>query len=54
MSDPRMIMAETYSLLHNNKELLTEFDNGINKVSSPEEAIELCLQYQMKVSNHVW
>jgi hypothetical protein len=46
MSDPRFLMAETYSILHGNAELLAEFDSKINKVNSPEQAIELCLEYQ--------
>ena len=57
MSDPRFLMAETYSMLNGNEELMTEFDKGINKVNSPEEAIELCLQYQLKLgelSGNVW
>lgn len=53
MSDPRFLMAETYSMLHANKELMAEFDNAINKVNSPEEAIKVCLQYQRKVEANV-
>ena len=51
MSDPRFLMAETYSILHGNAELLAEFDSKINKVNSPEEAIELCFKYQELVTN---
>jgi hypothetical protein len=57
MSDPRFLMAETYSMLNGNEELMTEFEKGINKVNSPEEAIELCLKYQLKLgelSGNVW
>lgn len=50
-ADPRFLMAETYSLLHNNKELMAEFDSAINKVNSADEAIELCLEYQGMVTN---
>jgi hypothetical protein len=50
-ADPRFIMAETYSLLHNNKELMTEFESALNKVNSADEAIELCLKYQGMVTN---
>ena len=48
-ADPRFLMAETYSILHGNAELLAEFNSKINKVNSPEEAIELCLEMQGKV-----
>ena len=50
-ADPRFIMAETYSILHGNAELLAEFDSKINKVNSPEEAIELCLEMQSKAEH---
>jgi hypothetical protein len=50
-ADPRFIMAETYSILHGNAELLAEFDSRINKVNSPEEAIELCLEMQSKAEH---
>jgi len=50
-ADPRFLMAETYSLLHNNKELLELFDKGINNVNSADKAIELCLEYQKMVEN---
>jgi len=53
MSDPRFLMAETYSMLHANKELMAEFDSAINKVSSPDEAIQVCFQYQRKVEADV-
>jgi hypothetical protein len=45
-ADPRFIMAETYTILKSDLGLLAEFDSKINKVNSPEEAIELCLEYQ--------
>ena len=51
MSDPRFIMAETYTILKGDLGLLAEFDKAINKVNSPEEAIELCLEYQGMVTN---
>jgi hypothetical protein len=53
MSDPRFLMAETYSMLHADKELMAEFDRAINKVNSPEEAIQVCFQYQAKVDTNV-
>jgi hypothetical protein len=49
-ADPRFLMAETYSILHGNAELLAEFDSKINKVNSADEAIELCLEMQGKVA----
>ena len=45
-ADPRFIMADTYTILKGDLGLLAEFDSKINKVNSPEEAIELCLEYQ--------
>jgi len=51
--DPRFLMAETYSMLHANKELMAEFDRAINKVSSPEEAVIVCYKYQRKVEADV-
>ena len=50
-ADPRFIMAETYTILKGDLGLLAEFDKAINKVNSPEEAIELCLEYQGMVTN---
>ncbi len=49
--DPRFLMAETYSILKNDLGLLAEFDKAINKVNSPDEAIELCFEYQKIVTN---
>ena len=51
MSDPRLLMAETYTILKGDLGLLAEFDKAINKVNSPEEAIELCFKYQELVTN---
>jgi len=51
MSDPRFLMAETYTILKGDLGLLAEFDKAINKVNSPEEAIELCFKYQELVTN---
>jgi hypothetical protein len=51
MSDPRFLMAETYTILKGDLGLLAEFDKAINKVESPEQAIELCLKYQGMVTN---
>ena len=50
-TDPRFIMAETYTILKSDLGLLAEFDKAINKVNSPDEAIELCLEYQGMVTN---
>jgi hypothetical protein len=50
-ADPRFIMAETYTILKGDLGLLAEFDKAINKVESPEQAIELCLEYQSMVTN---
>lgn len=50
MFDPRFLMAETYTILKQDLGLLAEFDSKINKVNSPEEAIELCLEYQELVN----
>ena len=51
MSDPRFLMAETYTILKGDLGLLAEFDKAINKVESPEEAIEVCFKYQELVTN---
>ena len=51
MSDPRFLMAETYTILKGDLGLLAEFDKAINKVNSPEEAIEVCFKYQELVTN---
>jgi len=40
-------------MLHADKELMAEFDRAINKVNSPEEAIQVCFQYQAKVDTNV-
>ena len=45
-ADPRFIMANTYTMLKSDLGLLAEFNEKINKVESPEQAIELCLEYQ--------
>jgi len=50
-ADPRFIMAETYTILKGDLGLLAEFDKAINKVESPEQAIELCFEYQGMVRN---
>ena len=50
-TDPRFIMAETYTILKGDLGLLAEFDKAINKVNSPEEAIEVCFKYQELVTN---
>jgi len=50
-TDPRFIMAETYTILKGDLGLLAEFDKAIHKVNSPDEAIELCLEYQGMVTN---
>ena len=50
-ADPRFIMADTYTILKNDLGLLAEFDKAINKVNSPEEAIEVCFKYQGMVTN---
>jgi hypothetical protein len=50
-ADPRFIMADTYTILKGDLGLLAEFDKAINKVESPEQAIELCLEYQSMVTN---
>jgi len=50
--DPRFLMAETYSMLHADKELMAEFDSAINKVGSPEEAVMVCYKYQRKVETN--
>jgi hypothetical protein len=50
-ADPRFIMADTYTILKSDLGLLAEFDKAINKVNSPDEAIELCLEYQGMVTN---
>jgi hypothetical protein len=50
-ADPRFIMADTYTMLKGDLGLLAEFDKAINKVESPEQAIELCFQYQEMVTN---
>jgi len=49
--DPRFLMAETYTMLKGDLGLLAEFDKAINKVESPDQAIELCLEYQSMVTN---
>ena len=49
--DPRFLMAETYTILKGDLGLLAEFDKAINKVNSPDEAIELCFEYQKMVTN---
>ena len=51
MSDPRFLMAETYTILKGDLGLLAEFDKAINKVNSPEEAIEVCFKYQELLTN---
>ena len=51
MSDPRFLMAETYTILKGDLGLLAEFDKAINKVNSPDEAIEVCFKYQELVTN---
>jgi hypothetical protein len=50
-ADPRIIMAETYTILKGKSNLEEAFDEEINKVNSPEEAIELCFKYQELVTN---
>jgi hypothetical protein len=50
-ADPRFIMADTYTILKNDLGLLAEFDKAINKVESPEEAIEVCFKYQELVTS---
>ena len=50
-ADPRFIMADTYTMLKGDLGLLAEFDKAINKVESPDQAIELCLEYQSMVTN---
>jgi hypothetical protein len=50
-ADPRFIMADTYTMLKGDLGLLAEFDKAINKVESPDQAIELCLEYQGMVTN---
>jgi hypothetical protein len=57
MSDPRFLMAETYTMLKGKSNLEDAFSEEINKVNSPEEAIELCLKYQLKLgelNGNVW
>jgi hypothetical protein len=57
MSDPRFLMAETYTMLKGKANLEDAFSEEINKVNSPEEAIELCLKYQLKLgelNGNVW
>jgi len=51
MSDPRFLMAETYRLLRGNNKLEDAFSEEINKVNSPEEAIDVCFKYQELVTN---
>jgi hypothetical protein len=51
MSDPRFLMAETYTILKGKAKLEEAFNEEINKVNSPEEAIELCFKYQELVTN---
>jgi len=50
-ADPRFIMAETYTMLKGKSNLEDAFSEEINKVNSPEEAIELCFKYQELVTN---
>jgi hypothetical protein len=51
MSDPRFLMAETYTMLRGKSNLEDAFSEEINKVNSPEEAIELCFKYQELVTS---
>ena len=51
MSDPRFLMAETYTMLRGKSNLEDAFSEEINKVNSPEEAIQLCFKYQELVTN---
>ena len=51
MSDPRFLMAETYTMLRGKSNLEDAFSEEINKVNSSEEAIELCFKYQELVTN---
>jgi len=51
MSDPRFLMAETYTMLRGKSKLEDAFSEEINKVNSPEEAIQLCFKYQELVTN---
>jgi hypothetical protein len=51
MSDPRFLMAETYTMLRGKSNLEDAFSEEINKVNSPEEAIEVCFKYQELVTN---
>jgi hypothetical protein len=44
-------MAETYTILKGNSKLEDAFSEEINKVNSPEEAIEVCFKYQELVTN---
>ena len=51
MSDPRFLMAETYTILKGNSKLEDAFSEEINKVNSPEEAIDVCFKYQELMTN---
>jgi hypothetical protein len=46
-TDPRLLIAETYRVIKNKPELLKSFEHRLNKeIQSPEQAIDLCLDYQ--------
>ena len=49
--DPRFLMAETYRILRGNSKLEDAFSEEVNKVNSPEEAIEVCFKYQELVTS---
>lgn len=46
MSDPRIIMAETYRMLRGDKELTALYTEEVNNCESPEDAIEISFHYQ--------
>ena len=46
MSDPRLIMAETYRMLRGDSELTQLYTEEVNNCESPDDAIEISFHYQ--------